>query len=142
MPFALPGTTGFLAGARYNRVAVRPAPGLSPSVLSHCDLPLACRLPCRVIATCPWLVAFHAVSLRPAPAVISTGGRDLKQGLERTPAKEQRDFSLRFEMTEGGGIMPFALPGTTRFLASLRNDRGGGIMTFALPGTTGFFTGA
>ena len=34
--------------------------------------------------------------------------------------------------------MAFALSGTVRFLASLRNDSGGSIAAVALPGTTRF----
>jgi hypothetical protein len=34
------------------------------------------------------------------------------------------------------------MPGTTRFLASLRNDSGGVIKSFALPGTTRFLASA
>ena len=54
------------------------------------------------------------------------------------PRKEQRDFSLRFEMTTGAASRPSPLSGTTRFLAPLRNDSGGGISAFALSGTMRF----
>jgi hypothetical protein len=73
MPFALPGTTRFLAGARKDKGG---------------------------IATCPWPIAFRAVSSRSAPAVISTNGRELKQGLGRAPAMEIRDSSLRFKIVK------------------------------------------
>ena len=52
-----------------------------------------------------------------------------------------RFFLASLRNDSGGGIMAFALPGTTRFLASARNDRekkrndsGGFITAFALPG--------
>jgi len=52
-----------------------------------------------------------------------------------------RFFLASLRNDSGGGIMAFALPGTTRFLASARNDRekkrndsGGVITAFALPG--------
>ena len=38
--------------------------------------------------------------------------------------------------------MAFALSGTVRFLASLRNDNGGGVAAFALPGTSSTFIAA
>ena len=87
-------------------------------------------LSCTVVATCPLayarscsvIVAIHhchrdqpPLSSRPSPAVISTAGRDLMQP-SSAPTKaslETRDFSLRFEMTAGGGIMAFALSGTS-----------------------------
>ena len=53
--------------------------------------------------------------------VISTNGRDLMRpsSAPRKASSATRDFSLRVEMTAGGGFTPFALPGTTGFLASL-----------------------
>ena len=71
---------------------------------------------------------------RPSPAVISTAGRDLLAVREASSATQ--DFSLRFEMTAGGGFTVFALAGIRRFLASLRNDMGGRISAFALAGIT------
>jgi len=58
------------------------------------------------------------LSSRPSPTVMATNGRDLMQpsSAPRKASSATRDFSLRFEMT-GRGIMAFALPGTTRFLA-------------------------
>jgi hypothetical protein len=60
------------------------------------------------------------LSSRPSPAVISNAVRDLMQP-SSTPRKVSsgtRDFSLRFEMTEGGGISTIALPGMTSFRPS------------------------
>ncbi|MGB5232290.1 MAG: RloB family protein [Desulfoprunum sp.] len=95
----------------YAPIHLRPTPSFSPflalssrpapAVLSTC--PRCHRNLPAVIETCPRChLDLPPLSSRPAPAVISTAGRDLKQGLEWAPAKEQQDFSLRFEMTAGG----------------------------------------
>jgi len=68
----------------------------------------------------------HPLSPRPSPAVISTNGRDLMRpsSAPRKASSATRDFSLRVEMTAGVGFTPFALPGTTGFLASLEMTTG------------------
>jgi len=42
----------------------------------------------------------------PPPLSSRPSGRDLKPAMERSPAKKQRDFSLRFEMTAGAASRP------------------------------------
>jgi len=85
----------------------RPSPyrELSPAaLLSFPALPLACRLHilCHVDLP-PCHRDLPLLSCRLSPAVISTNGRDLKQpsSAPRKASSTPRDFSLRFEMTEG-----------------------------------------
>ncbi|MGB5232614.1 MAG: hypothetical protein WBN83_13960 [Desulfoprunum sp.] len=81
------------------------------------------------MAVCPVIAIFPLCrrDRRPChrdrpPAVISTARERSPSAIinhEKGASSTTRDFSLSHEMTAGGGISALALPGTTRFLASL-----------------------
>ena len=125
--------------AGYHQVLLPIGNTLRPNNLCRLALPpLSSRPTPAVISTFPLCHRdLPPLSSRPAPTVTATYPRchldrreRSQQGLESAPAKQKRDFSLRFEMTAGEASRPSPWREQRDFSLSLEmtrikgNDRG------------------